>query len=196
MKAPSIPRRSVLGSSTAPATALLALLLAGIPVCRPPSTDASVADQLRELKAEHDASEKEFNHRLEQLYEKLGVKPDSGSTQRHAASRAAGTGPAAGGTAAPTITTAATTGLGPTGRPAADNVPNKEGVVKVAKAQKDDFFDVPDSPSAAILGVTPQKITRPSNPKALIGSLLDGVDEHGNFRAAWPSTLRRPNFSR
>jgi hypothetical protein len=40
---------------------------------------------------------------------------------------------------------------------------------------------VPDSPAFAILGTTPENVTRPTSPKDLATSLLNGVDEQGHF---------------
>ncbi len=44
------------------------------------------------------------------------------------------------------------------------------------------FADVPDSPSAAILGVTPHNIVHPATPADLVTSVVSGLDEHGNFQ--------------
>jgi hypothetical protein len=46
-----------------------------------------------------------------------------------------------------------------------------------------DALEVPDSPSAAILGVAPQKVARPSTPKEVIAAVISAVDERGNFQA-------------
>jgi hypothetical protein len=40
---------------------------------------------------------------------------------------------------------------------------------------------VPDSPAFAVLGATPENVTRPTSPKDLATSLLNGVDEQGHF---------------
>jgi hypothetical protein len=46
-------------------------------------------------------------------------------------------------------------------------------------------FSVPDSPAFTILGVTPQTISRPTTPRGLATSLLNGVDENGNFQTGF-----------
>lgn len=42
---------------------------------------------------------------------------------------------------------------------------------------------VPASPAFTILGLTPNTITRPASPRKLATSLLNGVDQNGNFQA-------------
>jgi len=41
---------------------------------------------------------------------------------------------------------------------------------------------VPDSPALVILGLTPQTIIRPTSPREFATSLLNGVDQNGNFQ--------------
>ena len=41
---------------------------------------------------------------------------------------------------------------------------------------------VPESPAFTVLGVTPETVTRPTTPKAFATSLLNGVDQSGNFQ--------------
>lgn len=43
-------------------------------------------------------------------------------------------------------------------------------------------LSVPDSPAFTVLGLTPQSITHPATPRALATSLLNGVDQNGNFQ--------------
>jgi hypothetical protein len=47
----------------------------------------------------------------------------------------------------------------------------------------DEDLAVPESPAFTILGLTPQTVTRPATPKEFASSLLNGVDEHGNFQS-------------
>jgi hypothetical protein len=46
-------------------------------------------------------------------------------------------------------------------------------------------FSVPESPAFAVLGVTPQTVSRPSSPRSLATSLLNGVDQNGNFQTGF-----------
>ena len=41
---------------------------------------------------------------------------------------------------------------------------------------------VPDSPAFTVLGISPQNVTRPTSPKDLAASLLNGLDQNGNFQ--------------
>ncbi len=41
---------------------------------------------------------------------------------------------------------------------------------------------VPESPAFVVLGATPQTVSRPSSPQQLATSLLNGVDQNGNFQ--------------
>lgn len=43
-------------------------------------------------------------------------------------------------------------------------------------------LSVPESPAFTVLGLTPQSVTRPATPRALASSLLNGVDQNGNFQ--------------
>jgi hypothetical protein len=43
-------------------------------------------------------------------------------------------------------------------------------------------LSVPDSPAFTVLGLTTQTITHPATPRALATSLLNGVDQNGNFQ--------------
>jgi hypothetical protein len=42
---------------------------------------------------------------------------------------------------------------------------------------------VPDSPAFVILGLSPEKIVRPGAPRDLATTILNGVDQHGNFQS-------------
>jgi len=42
---------------------------------------------------------------------------------------------------------------------------------------------VPESPAFTVLGLTPQTVARPTSPRAFASSLLNGVDENGNFQS-------------
>ena len=42
---------------------------------------------------------------------------------------------------------------------------------------------VPDSPAVVILGLSAEKVVRPSAPKDLAATILNGVDQHGNLQA-------------
>jgi hypothetical protein len=42
---------------------------------------------------------------------------------------------------------------------------------------------VPESPAFTALGLTPQSVTRPASPRELATTLLDGLDDSGNFQA-------------
>src|SRR5262249_16127690 len=43
-------------------------------------------------------------------------------------------------------------------------------------------LSVPESPAFTILGLTPQTVVRPTSPREFATSLLNGVDENGNFQ--------------
>lgn len=44
-------------------------------------------------------------------------------------------------------------------------------------------LSVPESPAFTVLGVTPQTVIRPTSPRAFATSLLNGVDNNGNFQS-------------
>jgi hypothetical protein len=44
-------------------------------------------------------------------------------------------------------------------------------------------MSVPESPAFTVLGVTPETVIRPTSPRAFATSLLNGVDQHGNFQS-------------
>lgn len=43
-------------------------------------------------------------------------------------------------------------------------------------------LSVPESPAFTVLGLTPQTVVRPTTPRELATSLINGVDENGNFQ--------------
>ena len=51
---------------------------------------------------------------------------------------------------------------------------------KVADREVD--LSVPESPAFTVLGVTPETVTRPTTPREFATSLLNGVDQKGNFQ--------------
>lgn len=51
----------------------------------------------------------------------------------------------------------------------------------VAQAAVD--MSVPESPAFTVLGITPQTVIRPTSPRAFATSLLNGVDQNGNFQS-------------
>ncbi|HEX8709453.1 MAG TPA: hypothetical protein VF723_14505 [Pyrinomonadaceae bacterium] len=48
--------------------------------------------------------------------------------------------------------------------------------------QVDVDLSVPESPAFTVLGVTPETVTRPTTPREFATSLLNGVDQQGNFQ--------------
>jgi hypothetical protein len=48
--------------------------------------------------------------------------------------------------------------------------------------QRDVDLSVPESPAFTVLGVTPETVTRPTTPREFATSLLNGVDQKGNFQ--------------
>jgi hypothetical protein len=44
-------------------------------------------------------------------------------------------------------------------------------------------LSVPESPGFAVLGLTPQTVLRPATPREFVTSLLNGLDENGNFQS-------------
>lgn len=44
-------------------------------------------------------------------------------------------------------------------------------------------LSVPESPAFTVLGLTPNTVTRPASPRQLAASLLNGVDQNGNFQS-------------
>ena len=46
-----------------------------------------------------------------------------------------------------------------------------------------DGFDVPNSPAAGVLGISPDKVQHLETPKQLIPTVISGLDENGNFQS-------------
>ncbi|HEX7329929.1 MAG TPA: hypothetical protein VF290_00430 [Pyrinomonadaceae bacterium] len=44
-------------------------------------------------------------------------------------------------------------------------------------------LSVPESPAFTVLGITPETVIRPTSPRAFATSLLNGVDQNGNFQS-------------
>jgi hypothetical protein len=44
-------------------------------------------------------------------------------------------------------------------------------------------FSVPSSPAFTVLGVNPTTVSRPTTPNALASSLINGIDQNGNFQS-------------
>lgn len=44
-------------------------------------------------------------------------------------------------------------------------------------------LSVPESPAFTVLGLTPHTVTRPTSPRQLASSLLNGIDQRGNFQS-------------
>ncbi|HKO98837.1 MAG TPA: hypothetical protein VJU86_17690 [Pyrinomonadaceae bacterium] len=49
-------------------------------------------------------------------------------------------------------------------------------------SQREVDLSVPESPAFTVLGVTPETVTRPTTPREFATSLLNGVDQRGNFQ--------------
>jgi hypothetical protein len=60
-------------------------------------------------------------------------------------------------------------------------------LIDTLKGQKASEVDlsVPESPAFAALGVTSENVLRPSSPRALASSILNGVDPNGNFQTGF-----------
>lgn len=71
------------------------------------------------------------------------------------------------------------------GGAAATPISNIEGIQRSNKLSilNDEDLAVPESPAFTVLGLTPQTVVRPATPKEFVSSLLNGVDEHGNFQS-------------
>jgi len=82
----------------------------------------------------------------------------------------------AGDNSAPRTTTATTSGsstAAPTEATGTDDDKIRQRPVDLS---------VPESPAFTVLGVTPQTVTHPTTPKEFATSLLNGVDQRGNFQ--------------
>jgi hypothetical protein len=56
-----------------------------------------------------------------------------------------------------------------------------EAVEKVNLANVD--LSVPQSPAFTVLGITPETVVRPTSPRQFASSLLNGIDQRGNFQS-------------
>lgn len=65
----------------------------------------------------------------------------------------------------------------------ADDGAKKETASTAANASID--LSVPESPAFKVLGVTPNKVDRPSSPKEFAASLVNGIDTNGNFQSGF-----------
>jgi hypothetical protein len=94
-----------------------------------------------------------------------------------------------GSSQAETLATAGGTpeSVGQTPQPGASSLlpneqhPFSDAVEKLNLANID--LSVPESPAFTVLGLTPQAVTRPTSPRQLATSLLNGVDQRGNFQS-------------
>jgi hypothetical protein len=59
--------------------------------------------------------------------------------------------------------------------------PGASGTVTADTTNVD--LTVPESPAFTVLGVTPNTVVRPASPKAFASSLLNGLDQNGNFQS-------------
>ena len=77
-----------------------------------------------------------------------------------------------------TPTATATAELSPQARAATVSAVTNDSI-KIANID----LAVPESPAFTVLGLTPQTVTRPASPRELATSLLNGVDQNGNFQS-------------
>jgi hypothetical protein len=63
----------------------------------------------------------------------------------------------------------------------ADDGTKKETAANAANSSLD--LSVPDSPAFKILGLTPNKVDRPSSPREFAASIINGIDTNGNFQS-------------
>lgn len=54
------------------------------------------------------------------------------------------------------------------------------GTFKISKGSLD--LSIPESPAFTVLGLTPETVVRPTTPRELATSLVNGVDRNGNFQ--------------
>lgn len=83
-------------------------------------------------------------------------------------------------TASPSIASAAAPSQSPTPMPFT-SVLNRDAPGSTAFSNVD--MSVPESPAFTVLGVTPETVIRPTSPRAFATSLLNGVDQNGNFQS-------------
>ncbi len=74
----------------------------------------------------------------------------------------------------------------PTGSPEVANILNRLFGIKADKATVDTSnvdLSVPESPAFTVLGLTPNTVVRPATPREFASSLLNGLDQNGNFQS-------------
>jgi len=80
----------------------------------------------------------------------------------------------------PAVATAAAPSQSPTPMPFTSLL-NRDAPGSTAFTNVD--MSVPESPAFTVLGVTPETVIRPTSPRAFATSLLNGVDQNGNFQS-------------
>ena len=80
----------------------------------------------------------------------------------------------------PSVATAAAPSQSPTPMPFTSLL-NRDAPGSTAFTNVD--MSVPESPAFTVLGVTPETVIRPTSPRAFATSLLNGVDQNGNFQS-------------
>lgn len=80
----------------------------------------------------------------------------------------------------PVVATAAAPSQSPTPMPFTSLL-NRDAPGSTAFTNVD--MSVPESPAFTVLGVTPETVIRPTSPRAFATSLLNGVDQNGNFQS-------------
>src|SRR6185295_1042567 len=81
---------------------------------------------------------------------------------------------------APAVAAAAAPSQSPTPMPFTSLL-NRDAPGSTAFSNVD--MSVPESPAFTVLGVTPETVIRPTSPRAFATSLLNGVDQNGNFQS-------------
>lgn len=84
------------------------------------------------------------------------------------------------GISSPAVVTAAAPSQSPTPMPFTSLL-NRDAPGSTAFSNVD--MSVPESPAFTVLGVTPETVIRPTSPRAFATSLLNGVDQNGNFQS-------------
>lgn len=84
------------------------------------------------------------------------------------------------GISSPAVATAAAPSQSPTPMPFTSLL-NRDAPGSTAFSNVD--MSVPESPAFTVLGVTPETVIRPTSPRAFATSLLNGVDQNGNFQS-------------
>jgi hypothetical protein len=86
--------------------------------------------------------------------------------------------PAAGQPTTPPASGPQPPGKGATGTPSTS--PSSAGNQKIDFASLD--LSPPESPAFTVLGLTPQTVVRPNTPQELASTLINGIDQNGNFQ--------------